>query len=46
MQGQYVDMPDTNHFDLPLTLDDSRNPLGHALSALAHRLQEKAAGKG
>ena len=46
MQGQYVDMPLTNHFDLPLTLDDSRSPLGHAVTALAHRLQEQSAGKG
>ena len=46
MPGQYVDMPDTNHFDLPLTLDDARSPLGDALCALAHRLRETSPGKG
>ena len=38
MAGQYVDMPGTNHFDLPLMLDDPRSALGKALSALAHRV--------
>lgn len=38
LSGQYVDMSHTNHFDLPLTLDDPRSALNQALAGLARRL--------
>lgn len=38
LQGQYVDMPHTNHFDLPLALDDPESALQQALATLVRRL--------
>ena len=38
LSGQSVEMPHTNHFDLPLTLGDPQSALNQALAGLVRRL--------